>query len=337
MRILDTYPHHLVATTDADHPFASLVGLDDGFRNAVGPQTLQVSQGVFRTGQQDDVSPFHLADVVGIVSIEARIHRQHVEIGKVGHVLQENDGHIDLAGTIPVAFHVEDDRILLFDLDVPEIGNHTDYGQSGQLFQQLASLGKQGDVAPELVDDDPLHLLTLFRCEEGDRAIHRTEHATPVDVGHQVGSCIHGHSHAHVGDVAVAQVEFGDAAGPFEHNRTVTRLQPVEGCLCLDEQFLFLQLLPEVVLCGQIAYGLSVEHDLRVFVASRFQEHGVHVGMRRNTASLGLYHLCPSHLASIGRGEGIERHVLGLKRGRMIAVLSENATKCCIYDAFSGI
>ena len=49
--------------------------------------------------------------------------------------------------------------------------------------------------------------------------------------------------------------------------------------------------------------------------------------MARDTGRFGLHGLCPSYLQTIGSGKGIEGHILGLERSRMITVLPEDAAK----------
>ena len=93
----------------------------------------------------------------------------------------------------------------------------------------------------------------------------------------------------------------------------------------------------EVVAGGLVSDGASVQDDLRREVVRRLEQDGIHVGMRRDAARFGLHDLCPPHLASFGRGVGVERHILCLERCRMMAVLTENAAESRVDDAFACV
>ena len=125
--------HHLVATTNTDHLFPILVGLDDGLANACLLDLMQIGKGVLCAGQDDDIRRGDLFRLVAIEKIEAGIDLQHVEIGEVGHSPQLDDRHINLAFRGRVAFLLERDRILVFDTDILEIGDNADDRDAGQV------------------------------------------------------------------------------------------------------------------------------------------------------------------------------------------------------------
>ena len=167
---------------------------------------MQVGQRVLRAGQQDDVRFLNLVDVAGIIGIEARVHIQDVEVGKVRHTFQQDDGDIDFAVLPGVCLHIQGDGVFFFYLDVTEPGDNAYDGEAGQLFQYRPSFFKQRRVSAEFIDDDTFHLCPFFWFEQCDSTVNRAEYTAPVDIGNQVGGGVCLYRHPHVGDIAVAQV-----------------------------------------------------------------------------------------------------------------------------------
>ncbi len=58
-----------------------------------------------------------------------------------------------------------------------------------------------------------------------------------------------------------------------------------------------------------------MQHHLRGVVALRLEQQRVHVGVARNAGGLGLNGLGTAYLQAIGRGIGVECHVLCLEWG----------------------
>lgn len=52
---------------------------------------------------------------------------------------------------------------------------------------------------------------------------------------------------------------------------------------------------------------------------------------------LRLHDLCPAHLVAIGRDARIQRHVLSLERGHIVAVLPEDAAVGRCEDALARV
>ena len=59
--------------------------------------------------------------------------------------------------------------------------------------------------------------------------------------------------------------------------------------------------------------------------------------MAGNAGSLSLYRLGTANLQALGRGIGVERHILRLKGCRVIAVLQEDATQGRRYYALANV
>ena len=59
--------------------------------------------------------------------------------------------------------------------------------------------------------------------------------------------------------------------------------------------------------------------------------------MTGNACRFSLYRLCTANLQSLGRGIAVQRHILCLEGGRVVAVLLKNATQGGGDDAFADI
>jgi hypothetical protein len=88
---------------------------------------------------------------------------------------------------------------------------------------------EQADVAAKAVDDEALDARLLGGREQVQRADQMGEDAAAVDVGDQDHRAVDGFGEAHVGDVAVAQVDLGRAAGAFDEHAVVLRAQALPG------------------------------------------------------------------------------------------------------------
>jgi hypothetical protein len=67
------------------------------------------------------------------------------------------------------------------------------------------------------------------------------------------------------------------------------------------------------------------------------QEQGIHIRLTGDASSLSLHSLGATYLQPIGRGIGVEGHVLRLERGRLIAVLQKDSAKRSSENALTYI
>ena len=314
--------HHLVSATDSHDGCSVTTSLKNGLSHPVTAQFVQIAKGVLTSRQQDNIGFQQIIHVVRVVQIHPLIVLQHIEIGKIGQVTKQDYRHIDFSlYCLPLLlgkFH----RILFFNVNILIIRYHAQYRNAANLFQHLHARFKQTEVATELVDDDALDALAVFRSLQSHRTIGTGKHTSPVDVGHQnhISICMTRHGQIH--QISIFQVEFRNAAGPLHHNRIVTSSQPVESLIDFPTQLLT-PFGTEIFIRTPVADGFSVQHHLGRPVGSGFQQQGIHVSMARYARRFGLHRLCPANLQSFGRGIRIKCHVLCLERGRMIPVLQE--------------
>ncbi len=94
-----------------------------------------------------------------------------------------------------------------------KIWNYAEYRFAGFALQPLHAGLQQTNVAAKAIDHETAHALPLGRRQAFERTEEMREHAAAVDVGHQDHRAIDRFGKTHVGDVALAQVDFRRAAG----------------------------------------------------------------------------------------------------------------------------
>ena len=175
-------------------------------------------------------------------------------------------------------------------------GQHRQHRLAGFGFQPVQPVLQQADVAAELVDHKAHHAGAFAVAQAVQRAHQVGKHAALVDVGHQDHRAVHRFGKAHIGDVAVAQVDLGRAAGAFHHHHVVLRLQPPVGLQHGGHGGGFV-----LVVIARVHVGahLAVDDDLGAGVAAGLEQHRVHVGMRRYAGGDGLQRLGAADLAAV--------------------------------------
>ena len=160
------------------------------------------------------------------------------------------------------------------------------------------------------------------------------EDAAPVDVGHQDHRAVHFFGKAHVGDVAVTQVDFGGAAGAFHQHRLVG---VGEAAVALQHGGHGPGFVVVIVPRRQVGHGAAVDDDLGADVGGGLEEHRVHVGVGLKAGGNGLQGLGPADLAPVHRHRRIEGHVLGLEGGDPHAAPPQQAGQAGNEGALAGI
>ena len=336
LRVEYLLAHHLESAADTDDGLAVVVSLKNGLCTTVAAQFHQVVDGAFRSGQDNDIGFLYLFSVVGVEKVYATVLFQHVEIGEVAQVAEHHDGDVHLTF---MGFHtlpLQRNAVFFLDVDILEIGQHPQNGHAADTFQLAASFVEEAAVAPELIDNDALDALAVFRLLQHDGAKDGGKDAAAVDVCHEndISPCIAGHRHIH--DIHVAEVDFGNTACTLHHDRMETGSQTVEGFMDSLPQD-FAPFTAEILRGMLVADGAAVENHLRSVVAVGFQQQGVHIGMAGNACSFCLNGLCAAYLQSFGRGITVQGHILRLEGSWLVAVLQENAAEGRGYQALAYI
>ena len=215
-----------------------------------------------------------------------------------------------------------------------QVGQHADHRLAGACFQPLQPRFEQLDVAAEAVDDEALHARLLRGRKQFQRADEVREDAAAVGVGDEDHRAIHFLGKAHVGDVAVAQVDLGRAAGALDQHAFVLRTEP----LIRFEHRLHRPRLVLVIGDGvEILQRPAVDDDLRALVGVRLQQHRVEIGMRLQAGSQRLQRLRAADLAAVDGDGRIQGHVLRLERRNTDAAALEDAAQRRHQRALAGI
>jgi hypothetical protein len=315
LRIGDRPAEHLVAAAQAEHRAAAPDMGGNVDVPALLAQERQVGDGRFRAGQQHQVGvagqrPARPEQVDRHVGLGA----QRVEIVEIGDPRQERHDDADRparpagAGGIVVEAH----GVLGGQLaGRGEERQHAKAAEAGAILYDAEAAGEQRRVAAELVDDEPLEAGALPRLEQRVGPDQAGDDAAAVDVADQRHRQVGGGGEPHVGDVAVAQIDLGGAAGAFDqHEVGVGRLKR-EALQHLGQQR---RLQPVIVGRLGAAGKRALQDHLGADLALRLQQHRVHVAAGRHSASPRLQRLGAADLAAIGSDRGIVRHVLRLER-----------------------
>jgi hypothetical protein len=193
---------------------------------------------------------------------------------------------------------------------------------------------EQADVAAEAVDDearDP----RLFACrKQVQGADEMGEDAAAVDVGDQDHRHVGRFGEAHVGDVAVAQVDLGRAAGTFDQDAVELRR---ESCPAFHHRAHRDALVFVVVAGIQGIHRPAVDDHLGALVGGGLEQHRVEVDARREAGRQRLQGLGATDLAAVGGDRRVERHVLRFERCDTDAATLQDAAQRGDQRRLAGI
>jgi hypothetical protein len=151
---------------------------------------------------------------------------------------------------------------------------------------------EQSRVAAELVDDDPRKPRAFPVRQKGPCADDLGDGAAALDIRDQRDRHVGSLGETHVGDIAVAQVDLGGAAGPFHQNQVGAVLHTGEAVQHQRQQRVRRHAGPTP--------QSPLHHDLRP-AARRLDQHRVHIRDGRDSGGARLQRLGTADLATIGR------------------------------------
>jgi hypothetical protein len=330
--IMDRLSQHLETAADADHLAAiAQVAQQRGFP-AAGAQPLQVGAHVLAAGQDDQVGRGNSFAHADKLQIHVGMQAQGVEIGVIADARQAR--HDDAEFFSGESRHGPGQRVLGFQVKIVEIGQHAQHRLAATRLQPVQTGFQQANIAAKTVDDEALDPCLLGPGQQFQRAHQMGEHAAAVDVGNDHHRAVGGFGEAHVGDVAVAQVDFRRAARPFHHDEIVGLLQPREGFQHLAQQA---RLVAVVIPRLQVADGVALDDDLGAGIAVGLEQHRVHVAVRREAAGLRLHRLGAADFAAVHGHGAVERHVLRLERRHTETAPGKDAADARHQRALAGV
>ncbi len=180
----------------------------------------------------------------------------------------------------------------------------------------------------------PLRRAPVFGVQHREGADDGGNHAAAVDVAHEEGRNIDGLGKAHVGEVAIAQVDFGGASRTFDDDEVGLLGECPEAFD--DGRHELLAVLEEVA--GRHGGGaLALNDDLGARGGFGFQQHRVHVNGCGLPGGAGLQGLGPADLAAIAGDGGIVGHVLRLEGHHFQSALGEGPAEAGGDQGFSHV
>ena len=195
---------------------------------------------------------------------------------------------------------------------------------SGQARDLLHAVREKAGIAPELIDDEPLHKGDILGIGHHFRSGEARDDAAAVDVANENDGHAARAGEPEIGDVVSSQVDLGHGARAFDEHEirlTAQTREAIEhGSHELRFQFLILGGL-------RAANHAALHHNLRPDLTLRLQQNGVHMDAWRDPGGASLESLRPSDLAAIGGDGRVVRHVLRLERPDFEAALAEGAGK----------
>ena len=303
-------------------------------RHTAFAQPAQIAERVFTARQDNHIHARQLLRLANVADADVRLRRQRVEIGKIGDVRHLNHGNLNITpvGTQIFPF-LQRDAVLIFKIDV-QPRHDAEHRDAGERFYLLDPGVEQRHVAAKFVDNHPLDPRALVVVQQREGAVDRGEYAAAIDIRHEDHRALRHLGHAHVDDVAIAQVDLRRAARPFQHQHIMFGGQAV-----IDREDLFAQARLIFVIAHRVHIGrhLAHQHHLRFAVAGRLEQHRVHAHVRRDPRRFGLENLRPAHLFAIWRNTRIERHILRFKRRGALTVLIKNTAQPRDQHAFTDV
>ena len=271
LRVEHLLPHHLIAAADTHHGGTFTVGTDDGSRHTVTAQFVKVIKRALGAGQQDDVGLCQLIHIVGIEQMYARVTLQHIEIGEVTEVAQQNDGdvHLSLLGTDRLCGKRH--GVFFFDINVTVVRYYPDNGNAAKFLQHRNARLEETYIPPELVDKNSFNAFPLMGTKQHQRTVDAGKHTTTVNVAHKnyIGSGMQGHRQ--IDKVGIPQIDFGDASRAFQHDGIIAGGKAVVGSTNLPAQ-LVASFLAEILISIAVADRTPVKDNLRGMVRLWFQQ-----------------------------------------------------------------
>ena len=210
--------HHLVAAAYSEYRLAVASGLGYSFGHAVTAQAVEIGQRVLAARQYYYVGIGQLAGSVAVEKVYARVVFKRVEVGEIADVPQFDDGRVHPSVVRRARpFGVQLHTVFLFYVYVVEVRHYAEHGHLAYVFEYLHAVVEQADVAPELVHYYSFYQLAVVFALQHDRTVGRGEQSAAFNVGNE-HYCRPGVAcHAHVYNIAVAQVELRNAARPFHY------------------------------------------------------------------------------------------------------------------------
>ena len=82
---------------------------------------------------------------------------QHIKIGKVRQMTQQDHSYIDFSGYSLPVFRLKHHRVLFFYINSLKVGHYSKHRNLAEVFDHLYSGLKQADIPSKLIDNNTLN------------------------------------------------------------------------------------------------------------------------------------------------------------------------------------
>ncbi len=216
MRIADFFAEHLKPATNADDLCSILDLLVDPGLKTLRSKPVHVVDRILGARQKDDVKMIRhrLRKIDGV--------RQKPEIREVRDMWKAQDGHIRSAGhRNNTSLHA--DTVFGIQIDVLCEWKHSQTGTLRPLFQNTNTVFKKPKVAAETIDEKRSDKHRFVGLQEMERADDGRKNAAAIDIRHEDCRGLQPHGQTQVHQIAMLQVQLGDAARSLDHDEIVVR------------------------------------------------------------------------------------------------------------------
>ena len=215
-----------------------------------------------------------------------------------------------------------------------EKGQYAEHRFIRVVLEPVDPRSEEPKITSKTVDDETGDPSPLRLAQERQRAHQMGKHAAAVDVRHQQYRTIDRLGEAHVGDVAVAQIDLRRAARTFHQDHAVLGAEALIG-----RHHRRLRDALVLVIGARVhgADGMAVNDDLRADIGVGFEQHRVHVAVGRKAAGPRLHRLSTADLTAIHGDRAIERHVLRFERRDACAATREQPAQARDQRALSRV
>ena len=185
---------------------------------------------------------------------------------------------------------------------VLEPGQDAESGPAGLVLDNPVAFREQGRISPELVDQEAHDPLCITGIEDGACADKLRDDPATVDVADENDRNVSRLREAHVGNVPLAQVHLCGRSRPLDQDKIMRR---AESPIAFENggHQICLQFSVFPGLDGRMPPPL--DDDLGAGVGFRFQQDGIHVGVRLQTCREGLKCLGAADFSAVCGDGGI--------------------------------
>ena len=267
------------------------------------------------------------------VDADAGLRPQRIEIVEIGDARQARHGNAETAG--PPVGSLQRQRVFGGQARCPrQVRHRPEAANASARLDEPETVGEQRRVPLEPVDQGCDDARRVGRVDDREGADQRRDDAAAADIADHHDGNVGGAGKAEIGDVVVAQVDLGGAAGTLHQHQVGIGRQFVEGRQHLRQQR---RAPAEIIPRRHRGDTAAADDDLRPGLVLGLEQHRVHRRQRRSARGPCLQRLRPADFAAIGGDGGVVAHVLRLERRHHETAVGERPAQSADDQRFADI